>query len=271
MDYKKLQRDAKKFPIKREDMVMTNNSIILMNDIILRIYNTSDFNEMRKTLISSLRFLVPSFGISFYLATPNQPYHLSNGIGIGISEKCMQIYLDEYQEYDQTTWSYGIPVSKAYIESAFLQTEREQNTDFYRRVYAPEKLMYQISLTLIHNGVFLGVIAMFRTKEEGDYKQDELFALEMIASHLSIRLYHHSLTIGECRAHHPDREVLLNQYQLTLREIEILYAILDEDEKNSICQRLCISPNTLKKHVMNLYKKFHVNTLVGLYQVASKL
>ncbi len=64
---------------------MTNNSIILLNDIILKIYTVKD-----------------------------APLNLADGIGIGISEESMAIYLKEFQDYDQTRWSYATPTAKAY-------------------------------------------------------------------------------------------------------------------------------------------------------------
>lgn len=250
---------------------MTNNSIILLNDIILKIYTIKDFDEMRRIVMSSLRFLIPSFGTAFYLASRTEPYKLTKGIGMGISAQSMDIYLNEYQDYDQTVWSYATPVSKAYNESAFIQSEAGQNTDFYNRIYAPHRIIYQMALTIIHNGIFLGVIAMFRTKEEGDFQQEDLFELELLAAHLGVRLYQNLQETEIKQLNHPDREVLLNTYHLTLREIEVLYAMLDDSGKLRICEHLCISPNTLKKHVMSLYKKFNVNNRIEFYQAISKL
>ncbi len=250
---------------------MTNNHIILLNDIILKIYTIRDFDEMRKNVLSSLRFLIPCFGGAFYLASRSEPYKLTDGVGIGISERSMNLYLKEFQDYDQTTWSFATPTAKAYNESAFIQSEAAQNTDFYNLIYAPQKIIYQVALTVIHNGIFLGVIALFRTKEDEDFRQEELFELELLAAHLGVRLYQTRQVINLKQQSRPDREILLNKYHLTLRETEILYAILNENEKFKICENLCISPNTFKKHVMHLYKKFGVNNRVELYQAVSRI
>lgn len=250
---------------------MTNNNIILLNDIILKIYTINDFDEMRKIVLTSLRFLIPSVGISFYLSSLSEQYKLAKGVGIGILEESIKIYQEEFQDYDQTTWAYATPVAKAYNESSFIQNEARQNTEFYRRVYGPQKIFYQLTLTIIQNGIFLGVIAIFRTEEEGDFKQEELFELELLSAHLGVRLYQNFQTVSLKKEHHPDREILLNKYHLTLRETEVLYALLNKNGKFEICEHLCISPHTLKKHVMSLYKKFHVNSWLALYQAASEI
>jgi len=250
---------------------LTNNSIILLNDIILKIYSIKSFEEMRRTLMSLIRFLIPCFGNAFYLASGSEPYKLTNGICIGLSEESMNTYLKEFQDYDQTTWSFATPTAKAYNESAFIQNEAGQNTVFYNRIYAPHNIYYQVALTIIHNGIFLGVIALFRTKEEEDFRQEELFILELLAAHLGVRLFQNLQSDHSIRASHPDREILLNRYHLTLRETEILYAMLNENEKMKICRDLCISPNTYKKHVLHLYKKLGVSNRIELYQAASKM
>lgn len=250
---------------------MTNNDIILLNDIILKIYTIKDFDEMRKMMLSSLRFLIPSFGIAFYLASITESYRLSNGLGTGISKESMDLYLSEYQDYDQTTWSYATPAAKAYNESAFIQNEAYQNSRFYNRIYAPHNIIYQVALTIIHNGIFLGVIALFRTKGEEDFKQEDLFKLELLAAHLGERMYQNIQTLRIKQSSHPDREILLSKYHLTLRETEVLYAILNGNKKNLICESLCISPNTLKKHILHLYRKFDVNNWVELFQEVSRI
>lgn len=250
---------------------MTNNSIILLNDIILKIHTIKEFEEMRKTLMSSLRFLIPCFGNVFYLASGSESYRLTKGICTGLSEECMNIYLKEFQDYDQTTWSYATPYAKAYHESAFIQSEASQNSDFFNRVYGPQNIYFQVALTIIHNGIFLGVIALFRTKEEADFRQDELFILELLAAHLGVRLYQNFQLAPSMRSSHPNLEILLNQYRLTLRETEIFYAMLNENEKMKICSDLCISPNTYKKHVLHLYKKLGVSNRIELYQTANRM
>lgn len=251
---------------------MTNNNIILLNDIILKTYSITNFDEMRKTVLSSLRYLIPSLGSVFYLASKQKQYNLTSGIGYGeISEESITLYLKEFQEYDKTTWAYATPVAKAYNDSAFIQNEYNQSTDFYQKIYAPHRIYYQVTLTIIHNGIFLGIISLFRTIEEGDFQQEELFQLELLSVHLGVRLYQNLQTIKETQDHHPNPEMLLNTYHLTLREVEVLYAILNEKEKNKICETLCISPNTLKKHIMNVYKKFGVNSRIELYHALKVL
>lgn len=248
---------------------MTDNNIILLNDIILKIYTTKDFEEMRKSVLSSLRFFIPNTGSVFYLASKDEPYKLTGRLGIGTPEKILDLYLKDFQEYDKTIWQYSTPVAKAYNDSAFIQNEANQKTEFYQKIYAPQKIFYQATLTIIHDGIFLGIIAVFRTKDEGDFLQDELFKLELLAVHLGVRLYQNFNTFTIIKDHRPDLETLQNFYHLTLRESEVFYSIMNENKNIEICRNLCISQNTLKKHLMNIYKKLNVNSRIELFQLAN--
>jgi len=63
------------------------------------------------------------------------------------------------------------------------------------------------------------------------------------------------LTIGEKKAPPAGKEF----FDLTQREKEILQLLVQGLGYKEIGQRLTISPNTAKKHVINIYNKLHVN------------
>ena len=50
------------------------NDMMLLNDIIYKIYTTEDYDDMRKSVLSSLKFLIPYEVGTFYLASPDNPY-----------------------------------------------------------------------------------------------------------------------------------------------------------------------------------------------------
>lgn len=63
------------------------------------------------------------------------------------------------------------------------------------------------------------------------------------------------LTIGEKKSAPAGKEF----FDLTQREKEILQLLVQGLGYKEIGQRLTISPNTAKKHVINIYNKLHVN------------
>lgn len=60
----------------------------------------------------------------------------------------------------------------------------------------------------------------------------------------------------------------LDFFQLSDREKEILQLLSEGFEYKEIGSRLFISPNTVKKHVINIYQKLHVNSKAQALRIA---
>ena len=58
---------------------------------------------------------------------------------------------------------------------------------------------------------------------------------------------------------------------LTARELEVLRALADGLSTPDICDRLFISPNTLRTHVQNIMTKLHVHSKLEAVTVAVRL
>lgn len=59
-------------------------------------------------------------------------------------------------------------------------------------------------------------------------------------------------------------------YQLTDREMQILKEIVVGNSPNAIAEKLFISPNTVRTHVNNIYKKLHLNSRSQIINLAYK-
>ena len=59
-------------------------------------------------------------------------------------------------------------------------------------------------------------------------------------------------------------------YLLSIREIEILKEIVAGNNPGEIAERLFISPNTVRTHVNNIYKKLHLNSRSQVINLAHK-
>lgn len=59
-------------------------------------------------------------------------------------------------------------------------------------------------------------------------------------------------------------------YQLSSREIQILKEIVGGNNPADIAEKLFISPNTVRTHVNNIYKKLHLNSRAQVISLAHK-
>lgn len=55
---------------------------------------------------------------------------------------------------------------------------------------------------------------------------------------------------------------------LTSRELEILGLVASGDTNSIISEKLCISPNTTRNHMHNIYVKLKINSRIELIQYA---
>lgn len=247
--------------------MIQKNDIMLINDIVYKIHAVEDFDTMRKSVLEVLQFLIPYECAGFYLASPDTPYELIDPVSLGGNPDGAMVYLQEYQEFDYTRWTFDSSVGKVYRETDLLDEDVRISHPYYQKMFVGQGVHYSMLLTIIRNGVFLGVINLFRKKEQQDFSNDEMFLFELLENHLSLRCFHSAKSFTFSVSSYPTKKALIEKYNLTMREIEIVYMLLDGTSREVICEQLCISSNTLKKHTLNIYKKLNINSWRELFQL----
>jgi DNA-binding CsgD family transcriptional regulator len=247
---------------------MRNNDFLLMNDIIYKIYTIEDFNQMRETFLSFLAVLIPNQESSIFLSDLTDSGHLICDPVIFPAGKAgaEQNYL-QFENLDYTRWVMMSHRCMIFRESDLMSDEERSKTDFFKNLMEPNNLYYSLQLVLVYRDVFLGVITLYRSKEAGDFTDEEVFILDSFKEHLNYRFYqYYENSVSPKNAPLPRADMLVEKYNLTKREIEILILTLDGDSNDEISKKLSISPHTLKKHLQNIYRKLNVTTKWELLQ-----
>jgi DNA-binding NarL/FixJ family response regulator len=73
--------------------------------------------------------------------------------------------------------------------------------------------------------------------------------------------------VQQLRESNENKEVP-NIFQLSTRELEILQLLCDGLDYKEIGIKIFISPNTVKKHTLNIYRKLHVNSKAQALRIA---
>lgn len=111
----------------------------------------------------------------------------------------------------------------------------------------------------------MGLVTLYRTIGKENFDADDIFVLDLMKEHLRYRLtqerserasIQEKLTVTEATEH----------YNLTKRESTILRRLMQGQNNNQISEELGISVNTLKKHVLNIYRKLNINNRVQLFK-----
>ena len=246
--------------------MILKNDMMMLNDIIYKIYTIKDFDTMRSSVLSSLKLLVPYEVATFSLAKPDTApvYELTDPVCDGLEEGRWEHY-EKCQDMDYTRWTFSAPIAKAYRESDLMSDEDRVKTPYYQNILKPTNVHYSAILTIVHNGRFYGCIDIFRSRASGDFSDEEMLMLDMLKDHLSYRLASEKGFENDDASaasahpkngrHYPGRDQLINIYDLTNREAEITLLLLNGMGREEIAEELSISLNTLKKHTSHIYRK----------------
>lgn len=244
---------------------LETNDWIILNNIIYKIYTTENFNDMRLSLLEELKMIIDFDSADFYMASEEEGKLLCNPVTYNCD-------VDLSEEYEDIDYSRGIVASGKtliYRETDIISDEARIETDYYKNVYKPNNWHYALQMVVARHKKFLGAITFYRTIGKENFHYDDIFVLDMLKEHLAYRLeqYTKNNDAGMCK--HTVSEAI-KKYELTKREGEILKLLMEGKDNNNICQEVMITANTLKKHILNIYRKLGINSRVQLFKLVKE-
>jgi len=251
--------------IVKEDMPMRTldtNDWILLNSIIYKIYTMGNIDEMREQFLEQMKMLIDYDSADFLLAAPSGENKLVSPVLFNCEEG-MSI------AYDEIDYSRGILYSgKTLIhrETDIIDDSKRIETDYYKKVYKINKWHYSLQMVLARKKEFVGVITFYRTIGKDDFAYDDIFILDLLKDHLAYRLYQQKKS-GDLISEKLSVTAAVEKFGLTRREETILKLLMEGRDNLAICDSLVISENTLKKHILNLYRKLGINNRVSLFKM----
>lgn len=239
---------------------MEKNAIMNLNNIIYRIYDTEDISVLKSNILHDIRMLVPCSYASILVSGQGQSGPVLTDPCCVPEEFCAaeEKYI-EMEDRDHLLWTIhsGHPI--VIRESQVISDEKRLESPIYQRCYRKYNVFDTLQLSLVYEKVFMGVLTLFRTVPEGAFSDEDSFYLEMIGSHLSKCFYENNYADRGEKDYSGEIEKMRGQYGLTKREAEILSMIFQNVPDEQIAEQLHISPNTLKKHIQNVYHKLDIS------------
>lgn len=241
---------------------LETNDWLVMNSIIYKIYTTGDFDAMRTQFLEQIKTVIDFDSADFYLASSNEKENLERPVFLNCDEDLSDIY--ENMDYSRGIMFSGR--SMVYRETDIISDEKRVQTEYYQRVYKPNNWHYALQMIFGRNKHFLGVVTLYRTIGKEDFTYEDVFLMDMLKDHMAYRLSqdrNNQMTSQE--------KLTLTQavktYDLTKREQTILQLLLQGMENTEICDRLSIMVNTLKKHILNIYRKLGIRNRVQMFKL----
>lgn len=244
---------------------METNDWIMLNNIIYKIYTTENFDDMRYEILDQLKMVLDFDSADFYMASREEGKLLCNPVTYNCD-------MDLSEMYEDLDYSRGIVASGKmliYRETDIISDEARVQTDYYQKVYKPNNWHYALQMVIARNKKFLGAITFYRIIGKENFLYDDIFVLDMLKDHLAYRLeqFYKSEETGMDKITVTEAVV---KYDLTKREHMILKQLMSGKDHAQICEELVISSNTLKKHILNIYRKMGIKNRVQLFKMVKK-
>lgn len=235
-----------------------NNDFMILNGIIYKIYTNNDFELMRKEFLEQIKMILDFDSADFHLSKGNGDASL----GFSVDYNCNGELSQKFEEQDYSQGILNSGKCMVYRESDILSDEKRVETDYYKNVYKANNWHYSLQLVLAYQEEFLGVITFYKIVGKEDFKYSDIFKIEFLKDHLSYRIF---------KEKEQSNKITINQacemFSLTKREQTILELIIQGLEREEICEKCVITSNTLKKHILNIYRKIGVKNRIQLFKM----
>lgn len=262
---------------------MENQRLIQFDGLIYTIYGCYPTQKMKQELLRKLYHFIPCTFCSILSYTDHEDmtttYH-DDPICYPEAYTTVEDAYIKLEGTDKNRWVSWEPECKVYRTSDLYQdTQTREQSSVYRTCFIPYNLHYAAYATLRHQNKGMGCLSLYRSRAAGDFTNEEILILQMIARHLSQRLaaeFQKNAAQENPMSDLPSvdaRKKLLDlaiRYHLTTREVEVLESLTLHQSMEAWAQQLHISENTLKKHLQSLYRKTNVNRLMQLYYLKNE-
>lgn len=241
---------------------LETNDWMIMNNIIYKLHTTEDPQLMRQQFLEQMKLVLDFDSADFYLADPEGTRQLVQPALYNCEEAPVVSY--EEQEYTRGILASGKCL--VYRVTDVLSDDIRMKGARYQQVYRPNNWHYSLHLALGRNREFLGLVSFYRTIGKDDYTYDDIFLLDTLKDHMAYRLFRDNLQRSGMLEKLTVTQAT-EQYGLTRREHTILRMLMQGKANPHICDELSISVNTLKKHILNIYRKLGIRNRVQLFKM----
>lgn len=236
---------------------------IVINEIIKKIYYIDDYDEMRQTFVDMIGSVIKCKAANFYLTDSDEFYHppVSNFLSL---EDLLE-YLNDFEDDEITSWFYKSGKSMVYREKDMFDISEIENGDFYKYFCLPRNIHDVLMTCLAINGEYVGIISIFRESGAEEFSEDDVFTMELLKEHLECRHMMEMRNGAFMQKSAADTYMhFIKKYSLTIREAQILELLLDGQSNDYISDKLTITSSTVKKHLLNIYKKLGITRRIEL-------
>ena len=239
----------------------------ILNHIIYNLYNFDNFEETKLQMLEDLAFVVPNCCASLFMTNPEDDSLLCDPLCHPPNYVQMEKEYLKENERSFCRWITRRRYPFVVRASDLMDEEEYEAMAYYKHYFEPYGVYHMVYVTIAWENQTLGVLVLYRKKEEDDFDETDIFWLQILSEHLNLRFSKEARAKEKSGDNAPDEFQWIQSYNLTLRESEIVGQILRMKPNMIICEEMGISSNTLKKHLQNIYRKMGIKNKTELLTV----
>lgn len=227
-------------------------------DSVYLFNSCAEEKELQSEVLNRLRAQIDYDKAAFYLASRKDGKVVSRApIGINIQQKNLEDFITKgYDNDEYFRCFYFEGHSRAFRDSDMLVETVRLQTSIYQEIYAREDIFYCARCSFVCGNELLGYLALFRPQSSCEFSHKDILILNTVAEHIAQKLW----LLKHCSPHALESTnnmigMLIQRYDLTIREAEVATYMLNGLTNVEICEMLYITPSTLKKHLNKILKK----------------
>jgi DNA-binding CsgD family transcriptional regulator len=232
--------------------------LAVVSDLIYKVYSIHDVSNMASRFFESLRMFIEYDAADLYLYDEEYNlYQLSNSLQYH-AKGTMTV-----EELGLSADILGKNTNFVYRESDYQKEDSRERRRYMQTLYKENQFQYALHIILAHENKRVGAINLYRYIGNHDYEYNDLAICNMLKGHLALRL---SSEVCDQSGMKFTVSEVVNRFSLTPRETQVLKSMLAGKDNYQISDEMMISVFTIKKHIMNIYRKLEISSRTQLFK-----
>lgn len=241
------------------------------NDLILALY-TAPMEDLLITCCEGLRGIIP-FDHS-YTALNDQSDKFKaafNYRSMDTDEETTALYANYYHTIDYLSWFYNQCIPVTVRSTDLMRLEVIEESRIHQEWESRMGVLYTATACIAADNILFGTISLMRSKEHGDFTDEEMRIFDEVNKHLCSRFgitYPNGVNrfMMDCNT-----DPIVAAYSLSPREWEVSCLMVKGLSRSEIADSLSISKNTLKRHIANIYHKMGVSNEMQFFAALNRV
>lgn len=238
-------------------------------DSIYLLYKMDSLDSFKRSSLEFLSSLIQADQSMFFETSQDtsRTVIFKSCVSRGEEPKFMDEFLSGTFNDDPYFRRWGFfPKTTTFRDTDMMPEYYRLNTKIFREIYSRQGIYYGLRSYLVQDSKAIGNICLFNHKERGDFSEDDVNLLDLVAPHITLKF---AWLLQEAEKGQEDAVLdrKLLEYGLTQRERELAKLILSGADDEEVADKLCISRATFHKHISNIYRKIGVRSRVQFFSL----